>query len=122
MTADRHLQLSSTVKTPYGHVDAAALAQLRGTFDTTGLLRAIDQLDELRTEHLDPDGLRASLLRLHAMLHTVLNEAPLSVATADGTIADCLTDIRHDLEDMQSVLSMLREHVRQLEALTPQGE
>lgn len=122
MTADRNLQLSSTVKTPYGDVDAAALAQLRGTFDTTRLLGAIDQLDELRTKHLDPDGLRASLLRLHAMLHTVFNEASLSAATAEGTIADCLTDLGHDLEDMESVLSILREQVRQLEALAPQEQ
>src|SRR3546814_2544291 len=46
---------------PLGGVDAIGLQQLRTTFDTTQLLRAVDDLDTICALVADPDELRTDL-------------------------------------------------------------
>lgn len=108
-----------TVRTPFGHVNAAALEMLRGRFDTTRLLDIVAALDRTVTQTLDPeDGLRASVLSLHGMLHTVLNESSLTGGAPGASLADCLADIRDELDDVEAALAELRQCVGELEQLT----
>src|SRR3546814_9840926 len=52
---------------PLGGVDAIGLQQLRTTFDTTQLLRAVDDLATICAPVADPDELRTDLLLLHGI-------------------------------------------------------
>lgn len=70
-----------TVETAYGRLDRAALRQAQHTYDTTILLRMVDDLDAMLAEARAEDGLRDMLLRLHGMAHTVINGAGMTVAT-----------------------------------------
>jgi hypothetical protein len=58
---------SHTIDTAVGRVAATALGKLQENFDTHELLA----LDEWRGRIGDPDGLRADVLRLHALAHTL---------------------------------------------------
>ena len=57
---------------------------LQETFDTTTILRAVDQLDVIRSRCCDPAGLRDDLLRLHGMAHTVINGGALLTYSTSG--------------------------------------
>ena len=81
-----HDKTPSSIETVYGRVDGKTLEQLQEEFDTYKLLDLIDEIDALRDRICDPDGMRAELLRLHAMAHTVINDAPLTMGTDDLTI------------------------------------
>ena len=83
MTRDK---TPSSIETVYGRVDGKTLEQLQEEFDTYKLLDLIDEIDALRDRICDPDGMRAELLKLHAMAHTVINDAPLTMGTDDLTI------------------------------------
>lgn len=83
MTRDK---TPSSIETVYGRVDGKTLELLQEEFDTYKLLDLIDEIDELRDRICDPDGMRAELLKLHAMAHTVINDAPLTMGADDLTI------------------------------------
>ena len=68
-------------QTPYGHVRIRALQTLQSTFDTTELLKAVDDLDRFYAQW--KRELRDDLLRVHAMAHSVINNAPLSCAAGE---------------------------------------
>ncbi len=74
---------SHSINTAVGRVDAERLEDLQEKFDTYQLLELVDALDEWRGWVGDPDGMRADLLRLHALAHTLINAAPLSFAAPD---------------------------------------
>jgi hypothetical protein len=59
---------SHSIDAAVGRVDATALDDLQENFDTHELLELIDALDEWRGRIGDSDGLRADLLRLHAIV------------------------------------------------------
>jgi hypothetical protein len=59
-------------------VDTNGLRELQTSFDTTQLLDAVTNLDRLRAAVTNTDGVRADLLRLHAMAHTAINGGPLT--------------------------------------------
>lgn len=65
----------NTLATAYGRADKRALRDLQDTYDTSGLLRMVDELDAILVEAREEDGLRDRLLRLHGMAHTVINGA-----------------------------------------------
>jgi len=83
MTRDK---TPSSIETVYGRVDGKTLELLQEEFDSYKLLDLIDEIDELRDRLCDPDGMRAELLKLHAMAHTVINDAPLTMGADDLTI------------------------------------
>ncbi len=74
---------SHSINTAVGRVDAERLEELQEKLDTYQLLELVDALDEWRGRIGDPDGMRADLLRLHALAHTLISAAPLSFAAPD---------------------------------------
>jgi hypothetical protein len=85
------------VDTSYGPVNAQILEGLQETFDTRVLLELVDQLDALRARICDPDALRADLLKLHTMAHTLINGAPLATGSDDQSIWELADDIESEL-------------------------
>jgi hypothetical protein len=75
-----------TIRTPYGQVREGVLEQLQSSFDTRELLTAVDTIDQFCGQWTEE--LRSDLLRLHAMVHTVVNGAPLTQPTAKETLAE----------------------------------
>ncbi|QEZ48978.1 Tn3 family transposase post-transcriptional regulator TnpC [Cupriavidus oxalaticus] len=108
--------------TPYGRVDAEALQVLQETFDTTAILRAVDQLDVIRARCCDPAGLRDDLLRLHGMAHTVINGAALSCSTTGPTLVDQAEAIIEELDDWILLLKQAVCELRPLEPLRPRSD
>ncbi|WP_432263192.1 Tn3 family transposase post-transcriptional regulator TnpC [Cupriavidus sp. TMH.W2] len=102
------------IDTPYGKVDADALQALQDTFDTTAILRLVDQMDAIRARCCDPAGLRDDLLRLHGMAHTVINGAALSCSTTGPTLVDQAESILEELDDW---ILLLRRAVQLLQPL-----
>lgn len=110
---------SGVVATAYGPVDAVALRTLQDTFDTADMLVDVDKLAEAGLQLLDPNGLRADLLRLHGMAHTVINGALLVTGTAGVSLADSAADLDAALDDLVRVVMTVRDRVRALTALSP---
>lgn len=120
MTRDSLAQKTSSVEvTAYGPVDAAALRALQATFDTADMLVDVDKLAEAGMQLLDPNGLRADLLRLHGMAHAVINGAPLVTDTMGVSLADSAVDLDAALDDLVRVVMTVRDRVRAIAALSP---
>jgi hypothetical protein len=102
----------------YGCVVTKGLRELQASFDTTQLLDAVTHLESLRAVMTDMDGLRADLLRLHAMAHTVINGGPLTAIGDEETITDLTADVQERLGELQAALLAIFTAVAPLEALT----
>ena len=74
--------MGKEIRTPYGPVRETALEELQSCFDTRQLLAAVDQGDRFCAQWREE--LRDDLLALHAMAHTVINGAPLTVPPRRG--------------------------------------
>jgi hypothetical protein len=72
-------QMRSFTRTAFGPVNPRILEALQESFDTQQLVEFVDQLDELRARICDPEGLRADLLKLHAMAHSVIDGASMAM-------------------------------------------
>jgi hypothetical protein len=107
--------------TPYGEVDAAALDTPQSGYDTTRMLDAVGRLDEVRASLYDPEGLREDLLRLHRIAHTLVNGAGLTVGTQDEFFVDQVTDVIDQIEQYVADLLGIRDVLRPLETLRPEG-
>ena len=103
-----------TVETAYGRLDRAALLQAQHTYDTTSLLRMVDDLDAMLGEARGEDGLRDMLLRLHGMAHTVINGAGMTVATGEESLPELAFDT---LSEVLRIVTMLQGWLRQIEPL-----
>ncbi|KWR75302.1 Tn3 family transposase post-transcriptional regulator TnpC [Cupriavidus sp. IDO] len=103
-----------TVETAYGCLDRAALLQAQHTYDTTSLLRIVDDLDAMLGEARGEDGLRDMLLRLHGMAHTVINGAGMTVATGEESLPELAFDA---LSEVLRIVTMLQGWLRQIEPL-----
>lgn len=103
-------------------IDAIGLQRLRATFDTTELLRAVDALDSVRAVLANPDELRADLLRLHGMAHTLINGGALSATSLDETLAELAADIEAELERMSALLLTIRQRIQPLLTLAPEDD
>ena len=88
--------------TPYGDVDAAALDNLRQSFDTTALLELVERLAPIAQRFEKTGGVRDELLRLHRMAHTVINGANPSESSADDLweVAAALIDEFRQMSDL----------------------
>lgn len=116
------LQTARSIKTPHGNVDAGALERLRQTFDTAQLLEAVEQLDAVCAQQCSSEGLHAGALRLHSMMHQLLNDGPMTAAASDGSLGDCLTDIEDDLDAIEHAIANLRKLVLDLKVLPTDDE
>jgi hypothetical protein len=112
---------AAVTATPYGEVDAAALDALQSGYDTTRMLGAVGRLDEVRASLYDPEGLREDLLRLHRIAHTLVNGAGLTVGTQDEFFVDQVTDVIDQIEQYVADLLGIRDVLRPLETLRPEG-
>ncbi|WP_186426159.1 Tn3 family transposase post-transcriptional regulator TnpC [Cupriavidus metallidurans] len=108
--------------TPYGRVDTGALQALQKSFDTTTIMRVVDQLDAIRSRCSDPAGIRDDLLRLHGMAHTVINGASLSYATTGPTLVEQTESVIEELDDWILLLKRALQTLRQLETLRPERQ
>ncbi|MFK0380327.1 Tn3 family transposase post-transcriptional regulator TnpC [Pandoraea sp. NPDC090278] len=105
---------NETIRTPYGNVGCDALHEMQRTYDTTALLRFVDELDAVLAGMQAADGLHDMLLRLHGMAHTVINGADRTVRS-DG---EGLPELAGDLAiEVQSVISTLQGWLQQIEPL-----
>lgn len=91
-------------------------------FDTSALLRAVDDLDLMR-EHLDGDGhkppeMRNDLLRLHGFAMRFVNEGWTDATTTEGMF-DLAADLENRIDDLSDALDRMRETIGELAALAP---
>lgn len=110
-----------TVETAHGRMDKAALEQVRNTYDTTALLRMVDQLDNILAGARAEEGLRDMLLRLHGMAHTVINGADISVPTGEESLPELAVDVTAELVQIVTVLRTWISRIEPLEQLTPRN-
>lgn len=96
--------------------------KLRGAYDTTALLALVERFDRLRPLFSPDGGIRDELLRLHAMAHTVINDAPLT-GTANGTdICEAAQDLIEELFGVVGVIHAALETLQPLADLAPVEE
>jgi hypothetical protein len=100
-------------------VNSQILEGLQESFDTPVLLRLVDQLDTLRARICDPDGLRADLLKLHAMAHTLINGAPLATEPEDQSIWELADDLGYELGQIAESARHASLAIRPLVELQP---
>lgn len=112
----------SQVETPYGTVDAKALEALQDSYDTSAMLRMVDQLDAIRTRLDGIDGVRDELLRLHAMTHTVLNGARLVAQPDETDIWEAADELISEFHDWSTTFARFAEQLNPLIDLTPEKE
>ncbi len=110
---------SHSIDTAVGRVDAQRLEELREKFDTHRLLELVDALDEWGGRIVEQDGLRADLLRLHALAHTLINGAPLSIAAKDETIAELADHLESEFLDIAEAAKHAMSLLRPLTRLAP---
>jgi hypothetical protein len=105
--------------TIYGLVDRARLAELQATFDTMRLLDAVDLIDEIRGRLCDPQELRDELLQLHAMAHTLINGAEVTLSPQEWPIWSRATDLEFEFSEYAGKLGALANLIEQLSKLAP---
>ncbi|TXI30784.1 MAG: transposase [Aquipseudomonas alcaligenes] len=108
--------------TPYGEVDAAALQGLRDSFDTSQLLRLIDQLDVCLAELGGITAMRDELLKLHAMTLTIVEGAALTVPTENACIWAEAESMQLELEAIARWVRSAQAGIAPLVNLTPDHE
>jgi hypothetical protein len=107
------------VSTSFGAVNRAVLEALQDSFDTQLLLDLVDQLDELRSRICDPEGLRADLLKLHTMAHSVINGASVATAGGDQSIWELADELDSELEQIAERARQASSAIRPLVDLQP---
>src|SRR5262249_55698910 len=110
---------NDTVKTEYGRVNRAQLEELQSGFNTTRLLDAVEVIDELRRRLCDPEKLRQDLLHLHAMAHTVVNGAEMTVSSSQGPIWSKAADLEMEISEYADNLSAVANLIQELAMLAP---
>ena len=103
-----------TVMTAYGRLDEITLQEVQNSYDTSALLRVVDDVDRTLLAVGDRDGLRDMVLRLHAMAHSVINGAGLSVSTDSESLPELAGEI---IEEAQDVITKLQAWIAQIEPL-----
>jgi hypothetical protein len=117
-TEPKKLKRSKTVKTRFGSVDRKALDRLRGSYDTTVLLTAVDAIDQVR--YCD-DDLRESTLAVHGMAMNLINDnyAAPGGAVPDEPIWEVADRIAGDLLECIAHLEKAYEAISPLVELMP---
>ena len=111
-----------SISTPYGRVDAQTLERLQTVFDTRVLLELVDELDELRARICEPDGMRAELLSLHAMAHSLVNGAPLNTSPGNASIWEVAEELMYELSSIANRAQQASSMIQPLAQLMPKGE
>ena len=104
----------TTVLTAYGRLDRVALTRLQSTYDTSKLLRAVEQLDRIVGNARGQDGLRDVLLRLHGMAHVVVNGAGLSGSADEESLPELAFEATSEI---RQTIATLQEWVKLIEPL-----
>lgn len=104
--------------TPYGDVDAAALDVLRQSFDTTVLLELVEALAPMAQRLDKTGGVRDELLRLHRMVHTVINGANLGEAGSDD-LWEVAADLIDEFQQMSELCLEIAASLQPLAELQP---
>jgi hypothetical protein len=110
--------MEKLIKTAFGEVRASALEELRTSFDTRQILTAIDDLDRFCTQW--KRELCADLLRVHAMAHTVINGAPLTVIPDDESMSETAFSVAEEFRDWQQSLQATIARLGQIAELEPE--
>jgi hypothetical protein len=110
--------MDEMIRTAYGEVRAQGLAELRASFDTRQMLAAVDDLDRFCTQW--KRELRAELLRLHGMAHTVINGAPLAIVPREEGLSELAFSIAEELSDCQQSLQSIIVRLGQIAELAPE--
>lgn len=101
----------TTVLTAYGRLDRVALTRLQSTYDTSKLLRAVEQLDRFVGNARGQDGLRDVLLRVYEMAHAVVNGAGLSGSADEESLPElafeATSEIRQTIATLQGWLKLI---------------
>lgn len=97
-------QPATNMVTAHGTVDGAQLAELQQSYDTSALLRAVDDIDQLVIALIADGGVRETLLRMHGMLNAVLNSAGLTVMAEDETLPELAGELTAELQQAMSTL------------------
>jgi hypothetical protein len=108
-----------SVDTAVGRVDATALEELQENFDTHELLELVDALDEWRGRIGDTEGLRADVLQLHAMAHTLVNGAPLATNVENLAIWELADALESELMEIEEGAKRAMKLLRPLIKLAP---
>lgn len=111
--------LLTTVSTPYGMVDQAVLENLRNGYSSGQILQLVDVIDAIRARLADPDGVRADLLRLHAMAHTVINGAALTVAPNETAVWEMADELTTEFRDWIELFARAVDRLTPLAELVP---
>lgn len=109
--------MDEVIQTPYGAVRAEGLEELRRSFDTRQILEAVDDLDRFCA--LWKREMRADLLRLHGMAHTVINDAPLTIVQGEESMSEAAYSIAEEFRDWQQSLRSAIARLDQLGELAP---
>lgn len=104
----------NTVMTAYGRLDEAALLEVQNQYDTSALLRMVDDIDKLFLAAGNRGGLRDMLLRLHGMAHSVVNGAGLTVSTQGETLPELAGEF---IDEVQEMISQLQGWIKKIEPL-----
>lgn len=104
------------INTVYGCLDRVALENLRDSYDTTTLLRVVDELAELLGEVIGEEGWRDRMLRLHGMAHTVINDAGFA-GTANETLPELASEITGQMREAIARLESWIQRIEPLEEL-----
>ncbi len=110
--------MDELIRTPYGEVRAQSLAALQASFDTRQILEAVDDLDRFCTRW--KRELRAELLRLHGMAHTVINGAPLAIVPGEESLSERAFFIAEEFSDCQQSLRSIIVRLEQIAELAPE--
>jgi hypothetical protein len=110
--------MDELIQTPYGEVRVKTLEELQSSFDTRQLLTAVDDLDRFCAQW--KKELRVDLLRLHAMAHTVINEAPLTSVPDEESIGEAAFSIAEEFRDCQESIQSAIIQLNQIAELAPE--
>ena len=99
------------IQTAYGPVDQDGLEDLRGEFDTTALLRAVDAVDRARGQL---EELRENLLEMHGVtMHLVNGDSMASPDSADvHELTEMLESGAYDVIEAMEAIHAITDQAR----------
>jgi hypothetical protein len=99
---------SDLVDTPYGSVNRSVLEGLKNDFSSLAVLHMVEEFDRRIQDLQEDGGLRAQLLNLHGMLHTVMDGAQVTVP-ADQALVDLANDVADEIREFKDMFSRWAE-------------
>ena len=109
--------MEQVIQTPYGEIRAEGLEELQSSFDTRGLLGAVEMIDRFCAQW--KKELRESLIEVHGMTHTILNGAPLSAAPGEESLPAAAYSVGEELREWRESLAAANVLLDELAGLEP---